>query len=210
LWDKHRRGISLSKLDIAVSLFIIVGVAIEVLNFNPSESYALVVLRSWVSSEVSGFILGVISTCLIFAIIYLLTKHRNFLSSLSIKREQKVATILPEDDVEEIEGIQIHLFFPNGTLIPKIAREAVDYHAKNLRYKLIVNSKTEPYEAWYMSHPASYGWRLLEKFPDSYVSEWYNAGTRTQDDEVTAKWCTKKKFKLIPQDAKKGDLLKSS
>jgi hypothetical protein len=106
-------------------------------------------------------------------------------------------------DVEYIEELQAYLFFPEGTTGENIT---LAYHAKNLRYRLIVNLKTKPPKAYYLT-PNSEGWKFIEKYPHRWVSI---ISPIELNDSFTKKWCDEKGFELKPWVAEKKDLTETS
>jgi len=110
---------------------------------------------------------------------------------------------ITERYIEDIEGIQAYIFFPPGTIREN---KTLEYHEKHkLHYKLIVNLKLTPHEAYYMSAPKSFGWRFVKKY-GHWVSE--KGPASLEDSDFTRKWCEKRRWKLNPYDATKKDLLR--
>jgi len=108
-----------------------------------------------------------------------------------------------KQDVEYVEGIQAHLFFPVGT--PE-EHKTLDYHKKYLHHRLIVNHKTNPPKAYYMT-PGSYGWEFIRKYPHRWVSEIVSSDIYLDDPNFTKRWCDEKGYKLKPWTADKKDLI---
>lgn len=109
-------------------------------------------------------------------------------------------------DVESIGHIQAHIFFPART--PE-EHKTLDYHKKHLHHRLIVNHKTKPPKAYYMT-PNSYGWKFIKDYPHKWVSEVVYSDTYSLDDpNFTKKWCDEKGYELIARVAEKRDLLES-
>lgn len=146
--------------------------------------YAIIVL----------LIIGISSSIIVF--IYELKKH-----SKTKKSEFSNEKI---DDVEQIDEVSAFIFFPKGT--PN-ANRTLDYHENHLHKKIIVNFKTNPHKAYYMQAPDSYGWRLVRKYSDMWVSELHSG---SEDEDFTKNWCDKKGFVLIPRSASKDDLLEEN
>lgn len=105
--------------------------------------------------------------------------------------------------VDYVEGVQAYLFFPEG--IPDEKR-TLDYHAKNLRYRLIVNLNMKPPKAYYLT-PDSDGWKFIEKYPHKWVSQ--ILPSQELNDSLAAKWCAEKGFELKPWVAEKKHLLQT-
>jgi len=99
-----------------------------------------------------------------------------------------------------IEGISAHLFFPINTERENMTME---YHGTKLRFRLIINHKSEPPEAYYLT-PESFGWRFIEQFPEIWVSEVVNI---PMDEHFIEKWCKQNSFKLNKRVASRNDLL---
>lgn len=53
----------------------------------------------------------------------------------------------------------------------------------------------------------SFGWRLIEKFPDLWVSENDRAA---DDDNFPRRWCEERSYRLVPKAAEKSDLLRTA
>jgi len=87
----------------------------------------------------------------------------------------------------------------------------LDYHMKNFRYRLVVNLKTDPPKAYFLT-PGSYGWQLIEKFPERWISEvipWSKCASEQTSSEFIREWCNEKCYDLKPGVAEKKDLLES-
>jgi hypothetical protein len=116
---------------------------------------------------------------------------------------QKVLSPSEKGHVEYIDEVQAYLFFPEGT---PTENKTLEYHARNLRYRLIVNFKTKPPTAYYLT-PNSEGWHLIEKYPHKWISQ--IIPSHELDDSFTSKWCAEKGFKLNPWVAEKKHLLET-
>jgi hypothetical protein len=106
--------------------------------------------------------------------------------------------------VKRIDDVQVFIFWPKGTLVED---KTLDFHRKHYHKKLIVNFKTHPPEAYYLiASKTSYGWKLIESYPDLYTS----VEDITYPNPDTEKWCIKKGYHLNTYSASKEDLEKSS
>ena len=103
---------------------------------------------------------------------------------------------------ERGEGIMAFIFFPKGT--PE-ENKTLEYHEKHFHKKLIVNFKRKPPQAYYLpTANTSYGWKLIHKYTDMWVSE----EDTIYPDTDTEKWCEKRGYKLNPRSATKYELSK--
>jgi len=108
--------------------------------------------------------------------------------------------------IQWIEGIQGYVFFPKGTLEE---HKTLDFHTKHFHHKLIINHKTKPSNAYYMTAPDSYGWKFVNKY-HRWVSEIVSREEYSIDDpNFTREWCKEKGYKLNPWDATKKNLLET-
>jgi len=103
--------------------------------------------------------------------------------------------------IERIDKVQAFLFFPEGT---HNNDRTIEYHERHYHKKLIVNFKTLPASAYYMSAPNSYGWKLIKKYSDMVVSEVHD---NSESEEFTSNWCKQHGYNLFTRSATKKDLL---
>lgn len=109
-------------------------------------------------------------------------------------------------DLKNIRKVMAYLFFPAET--PE-KDKTLDYHSKNLHHRLIVNHKTTPPKAYYLTS-GSYGWKFIQENSDKWVSQVVISKEYTIDDpDFTENWCKKKGYQLHPRVAEKEDLLES-
>lgn len=109
-----------------------------------------------------------------------------------------------KDDTEKIPNVTAYIFFPSGT--PR-ENQTLEYHLNNrLSHKLIVNHKVTPPNAYYLT-PDSYGWKMIVKFPTTWVSE---DDPTPYDRDFLKRWCDGRNFKLYTFPAEKKHLLESS
>ena len=142
--------------------------------------YAIIVL----------LIIGIISSIFIF--IYEWLKKHNKTKDIEI-------------DVERIDGVQAHIFFPKGT--SQINQTLAHHGTLNRRRKLIVNLKVNPPKAYYIpTSTDSYSWKLIEKYPGLWISQ-FDTNTNLQREDFTQNWCNNQEYTLIRKMATKKDLL---
>ena len=107
-----------------------------------------------------------------------------------------------KSDIERIDKVEAFIFFPKGTLNKN---RTLNYHKKHLHNKLIVNFKTKPPKAYYLTRDScSYGWRLIKKYPNMWISQLHS---NSESGTFTNKWCKQKGYTLIQRDASEEDLL---
>jgi hypothetical protein len=111
-----------------------------------------------------------------------------------------------ERDLEKtvgIKGIQAYLFF-----LPDSAEsvKTLKHHRQWLHHRLIVNHKTTPPTAYYLS-PDSFAWRLVEKQRDFWVAE---SDPFPEDANFAEKWCQQRGYKLIPRNPTRTDLMETT
>ena len=105
-------------------------------------------------------------------------------------------------EIEKIDGVNAYVFFPVET--PDENR-TLNYHSKYLHKRLIVNLKTEPPKAYFMTASKdSYGWQLIKKYSSMWVSELHYD---LENKYFTKQWCKAKGYTLIERVASKEDLL---
>jgi hypothetical protein len=180
LWDKHRRGISLTPLEkVGLIITIVAGVIGVVAGAIYIIDYFGVPLLVTIPLGMIWIIL-ITSTTIVIAF-----------ATISLIRRMSI---------KWIEGVQAHIFFPKDT---PITNKNLDYHKKHFRYKLIINHKTKTPQAYYMPTD-SYGWKLIKKHSDLWISE---IGPPSNDPNFTKKWCEKHGYNLNPWKASKKDLL---
>lgn len=102
--------------------------------------------------------------------------------------------------VERIDGIMVYVFFPRG--VPE-ENKTLDYHRKYYHKKILVSYRKRPAQA-YRLHAAntSYGWRLINKYPDL----WRSMEDSIYPDPDTAKWSKEQHFELHPWSPTKSEL----
>ncbi len=176
LWIKQEWGIRLSNLE---KLYYVIGIISGILYaiFDVIIPQVNIGFQITIPSFISWFLLIVFGTSLmLMAIRYL---------GIDIKR---------------IGGVQAYIFFPIGT--PE-KNKTLKYHKSNFPHRLIVNSKTKPPTAYYLSTD-SYCWKLINKYSNLWVSE---SDPSPYDDNFTKKWIEQNGFILISRNAEKKDLL---
>jgi hypothetical protein len=101
--------------------------------------------------------------------------------------------------VERIENVQAYIFFPKGT--PK-KDQTLDYHEEHFHKRLLVSFRKNPPQAYYLpASGASFGWRLIKKYTDLWVS--------VEGDPDTARWCKRHGYELHPWSPTKTELMQS-
>lgn len=135
--------------------------------------------RFLIESTIRGFGLSLIPISIILAIF-------------------KTPSVSAHNDVSAI------LFFPKGI---SEKNKTLGYHAKNLHHRLIVNHKTKPTKAFYLT-PNSDGWKLIESNQELWVSEVVDSRNyRIDDQKFTEKYCKKQGWLLMKKIATERDLV---
>ncbi len=101
--------------------------------------------------------------------------------------------------IKRVEGVQAHVFFPVGT---PDALKTLKYHKEHYHHRLIINHKTTLPKAYFLPTD-SFGWKLIEKYPDIWVSE---DDPNPHDAKFTEEWCKANGFHLVQKTATKYDL----
>jgi DNA-binding MarR family transcriptional regulator len=105
-------------------------------------------------------------------------KTSNGIASIVEEVQKVVRPSKPDTALENIDHVQAYLFFPRGT--PE-QNKNLDYHAKNLHHRLIVDLKTTPANAYFLT-PGSAGWELIRKHPEMWISWVVNSDEYSIDD----------------------------
>lgn len=106
-------------------------------------------------------------------------------------------------NVERIEQVQAYIFFPKGT--PE-EDKTLEYHEKHFHKKLVVNFKKKPPQAYRLpAANTSYGWKLIKKYPDLWIS----VEDPIYPDPDTQKWCEERGYGLNPWSVSKKELLEA-
>jgi hypothetical protein len=105
--------------------------------------------------------------------------------------------------IKHIERVRAYIFFPVGTLEKD---KNLEYHAEHYHKRLIINFKKRIPQAYPLPNASTcYGWKLIHKFPDMWVS----VEDSTYPNPDIQKWCEKKGYNLNSWSASKEELLES-
>lgn len=184
-WRKHKQGLPLSRLErLALVSEIVTGILWAI--------YILVILSQifgWFSSPLGWQI--VISPQVNWSIFIILT----FISVILVIRFWRWYSIKP------IERVRAYIFFPAGT--PE-ENKNLGYHAEHFHKRLIINFKKKVPQAYPLPNASTcYGWRLIHKFPDTWVS----VEDSIYPNPDTQKWCSRNGYHLNQWSASKKELL---
>jgi hypothetical protein len=175
-------------------------------NVPTPESFNETILRSSISGGVALLILvfGMLLERTLFEskVKDIHSSNTPTTSKTTEVKEKDQASNKKSREIEYIDGVQAYLFFPPN--IPEYTK-TLDYHRNHHEKRLIVNLKTVPQEAFYLT-PESFGWKFIQKYPERWISETVDS-TLLERSNFTKMWCKKKGFKLNPWVAEKNDLV---